>query len=184
MTYTEWSIASRYAEACRTPSDIWEHLPILHNLARELDAQNIIELGTRGGVSTLAWLAAVERTGGHVYSVDIDPGPQLEHRQWTFIQGDDLSPEVIAQLPDSADIVFIDTSHDYRDTLAELNVYRYRVRPGGRIVLHDTNLKHPLDVPRFPEYPVRVAVDEFCAEEDLNVTYLPNCFGLGIVEMT
>jgi predicted O-methyltransferase YrrM len=113
-----------YRQACKTPSDIYEHLPTFVDIATRMKAQTVIELGTRGGVSTVAWLYAMEQTGGHLWSVDVDPAPMFgAHERWTFIQGDDTKPETLAQLPDKADIVFIDTSHLYVHTLQELNIY-------------------------------------------------------------
>ena len=174
------TIISQYEEARRTPSDIYLHLPLFVSLVQALDAKTVIELGTRGGVSTIAWLYGVEATGGHVWSVDIDPAPELQHPQWTFIQGNDLDPTVVRQLPD-AEIVFIDTSHAYQQTMAELNVYRWKVKPGGRIVLHDTELAHPMGVPQLPRYPVKQAVEDFCFDENLSWQNFPENFGLGVI---
>lgn len=177
-------IVDAYIDACETPSDIVEHLPTFVQLCESLKAKKVIELGTRGGVSTVAWLYGLELTDGHLWSVDIDPAPELEHERWTFIQGSDLELSTLKQLPDDADIVFIDTSHDYQHTKAELSVYKWRVRPGGRIVLHDTALARPEGwTRRQPEFPVRTAVDEFCRDEGLKVRYWPNCFGLGVIQI-
>lgn len=177
------NLAVSYQHACTTPSDIFEHCPVFVDLVRQLEAQTVIELGTRGGVSTIAWLYGLTETDGHLWSVDIDPAPEFEHDRWTFIQGDDLSRSVLDQLPDNADIVFIDTSHTYEDTLAELNVYLWKVRAGGKIVLHDTELRRPFGIPDQKPFPVRRAVDLFCAEEALPVEFLANCNGLGIISI-
>ena len=101
-------LAHEYQRLCLTPSDINEHLPKFVAMVEALDASHVIELGTRTGVSTVAWLHALEGRG-HLTSVDIDPAPPIgEHKHWTFIQGDDLDPYVIARL-ESAAIVFIVT---------------------------------------------------------------------------
>ena len=52
----------RYQQHLATPSDIQHHLGLLFSLARG----NVLELGTRSGVSTAALLAGVERQGGRV----------------------------------------------------------------------------------------------------------------------
>lgn len=174
-------IVDLYEKACTTPSDIYEHLPLFVELCRLLDAKTVIELGTRGGVSTVGWLYGLELTDGHLWSVDIDPAPEFSHERWTFIQGNDLDRDVFNALPDNADVVFIDTSHEYEQTCAELRVYRWKVRTGGRIVLHDTELAHPYGLPIRPRYPVKAAVEEFCAEEALTWHNYPNCFGLGVI---
>jgi len=171
-------LADRYEQLCATPSDIYMHLPTFVRLVEELDAQHVIELGTRTGVSTVAWLYGLEKTGGRLTSVDIDPKPNIEDwPHWTFHQADDLDPRLLTEL-DPADIVFIDTSHHYRQTLAELHVYRHLVRPGGRIVLHDTELPFPEGAPvGDPRFPVRKAIEQFCADEGLEFTVDPNTSG-------
>lgn len=176
-------IGDRYRQAVRTSSDINEHLPKLVELCKSLKAKKIIELGTRGGNSTVAWLFGLHQTYGHLWSVDIDPAPEFTDERWTFIQGDDLSPEVFNQLPNDADIVFVDTSHQYEQTIAELHLYKWKVRPGGKIVLHDTELAHPFGMPLRPRYPVKTAIEEFCGEEALSWENFPNCFGLGVISI-
>ncbi len=100
-----------YQQACATPSDIYLHLPRMVELVKALDAQHVLELGTRTGVSTTAWLYALRSTGGRLTSVDLDAKPPIgEFDHWTYIQGDDCDPAII-DLLEPADIVFIDTSH-------------------------------------------------------------------------
>lgn len=177
------SLAELYAERCETPSDIYLHLPRFVAMVEELNAQHVIELGTRSGVSTIAWLHALERTGGRLTSIDIDPRPSIgEWPHWTFIQGDDEDPDVVGQL-DVADIVFIDTSHLYEHTLRELNLYRWLVRPGGLLVLHDTMLEQPEGAPPRPRFPVRTAVEEFCRAENFGWINVPDCWGLGVIRV-
>lgn len=176
-------LTAEYDRVCGTISDIYLHLPRFVDMVSELDAQHVIELGTRSGVSTVAWLHGLSKTGGRLTSVDIDPGPELEADNWTFIQGDDLDPVVVSTL-EPADVVFIDTSHHYDQTVRELNVYRWLVKPGGRIVCHDTQLRQPIGAPPRPLYPVRTAIEEFTAEQGFKWTEHPECWGLGIIEVT
>jgi cephalosporin hydroxylase len=170
-------LAAMYEERCSTPSDIVAHLPRCVALCAELDATSVIELGTRTGVSTIAWLYALEGKG-ELISIDLDARPPIgEWDHWTFIQGSDMDPAIVAGLP-KADIVFIDTSHLYEHTVAELNVYRWLVRSGGKIVLHDTELVRPEGAPAFPRFPVKTAVAEFCEQEALSWVNHPDCWGL------
>src|SRR5690348_17788993 len=39
-----------------------------------------------------------------------------------------------------SDVFFLDTSHEYDHTLAELRAYMPRVAPGGVALFHDTNI--------------------------------------------
>jgi predicted O-methyltransferase YrrM len=181
VTLAEW-----YAELCATPSDIYLHLPRFVQMVEELDAMHVVELGTRSGVSTVAWLHALERTGGRLTSVDLDPAPDIgEWPHWRFIRGDDLDPAVVKACSDPApDIVFIDTSHHYRHTCQELAVYRWVVKPGGLIVCHDTMLPVPEGAPPGdPRYPVRRAIDEFVKAEGFQWVNVPECWGLGVIKV-
>jgi len=174
------SLATEYARVCDTPSDIHLHLPRMVDLVNEIDASSVIELGTRSGVSTIAWLYALEGRG-FVTSVDIDPAPPIgDHDHWTFIQGNDL--DVADQLY-PADIVFIDTSHHYDQTVAELAAYLPLVNPGGRIVLHDTQLRRPEGSPARPLFPVRTAICEFVEAHGFRWTEWLDCWGLGVIEI-
>ena len=128
-------------------SDSWDisfHLPTLALLDREFHLRTIVELGTRGGISTTALIEAARVIGGSVLSVDL--APCLEARQriektglanhWTFIQ----SPDMILgddEIPPAIDLLFIDTSHQYTHTRQELENFGRRVRSRGWIALHD-----------------------------------------------
>lgn len=177
------SLETEYQRVCATPSDIQHHLPRFVQMVEDLDARHVIELGTRTGVSTLAWLYGLARTGGHLTSVDIDAAPQIgSYEHWTFIQGDDCDPAVFTRL-EPAEIVFIDTSHLYDHTIRELHLYRHLVKPGGRLVLHDTRLERPEGAPPRPRFPVRVAIEEFCLEERLKWSEYADSWGLGVIQL-
>lgn len=176
------SLADDYARVCATPSDIVNHLPRFVQLVEDLDASHVIELGTRTGVSTIAWLYALQGRG-RLTSVDIDEKPPIgDHDHWTFIQGDDLDPDVIARL-DPAEIVFIDTSHLYDHTVAELDTYLPLVKPGGRIVCHDTQLRRPEGSPSRPLFPVKTAIREFTDKHGLEWSEYLDSWGLGVIEI-
>ena len=116
---------------------------ILFNYAVKGNCKRMLELGTRSGVSTRIFAYACKVTGGHLFSMDIGKY-EVEniHRgeNWglnkyiTFIIDDDL--EVMWNLP--IDLLFIDTTHFYEQTLAELQKYSRYVRYGGVILLHDS----------------------------------------------
>ncbi len=174
---------AEYERRCQEQSDIHQHLPRLHQEASIGNAQ-IIELGVRSGNSTAAFLAAIEAHGGFLHSVDIHR-PQLPwsgHPQWRFHLGDDL---VISEdLPDDVDIVFIDTSHHFLQTLAELEVFVPKVKPGGVVLLHDTELEDPYGAPPDdPAFPVAAAIRSYAADHGLTVEWVAGCYGLGVVHV-
>lgn len=187
----ESELEAAYRVLCRRPSDIYEHLPALVDVATRAGAQRIIELGVRTGVSTVAWLTALERLGsGELWSVDTGPAP-FEVPGWNFVQGDDLDPAVLRRLPGEADVVFVDTDHRYGLTRDEIRTYARRVRPGGAMVFHDTNVEifdHHAPGTE-PPYPVHKAVCEAfdppgggeTAFEVAKVERHDNCNGLTVV---
>jgi predicted O-methyltransferase YrrM len=170
---------------CAGNSDIVGHLPYLHE--RALKASTMIELGVRSGESSCAFLAAGVKTGGRLFSVDIEPPGVPAHwwdgTGWTFILGNDL--EVGAQLPKVCDLLFIDTSHTYRQTSDELALYGPRVAPGGVILLHDTDLEvAPGSVAEEDRgFPVRRAVQDWCKTQGLTPTFREGWHGLGVIEV-
>lgn len=171
-------IATEYRRRCEVPSDISMFPPRLVELVEETDAAHVIELGVRGGVSTIAWLYGLSLTGGPLTSIDVSPAPELGfHAHWRFIQGDDLDPDVLARL-DQADIVFIDTTHEYAQTLSELLSYRRLVRSGGYIVLHDTELKIG------GIQPVKLAAQALCAREGFEWRNHDQFPGLGEIRVS
>lgn len=178
------TLESEYARLCATPSDIYLHLPRFVEMVQTLNTQHVIELGTRTGVSTVAFLYALEATGGRLTSVDLDGQPPIgEHPHWTFIQGDDMDPAISGGL-DPAEIVFIDTSHHYLHTLRELHTYRWLVKSGGLIVCHDTELPIPEGHPHGdPVFPVKRAIERFVDETGFDWLNVPECYGLGIIKV-
>jgi len=165
-------------------SDIQDHLWFLHDAVMEEGARVVVELGTRDGNSTSAFLTALEsnKGKGHLWSIDITPvnAPAAWWRSglWTFIFGDDL--KVRDHVPDDIDILFIDTSHYYDHTLSELRLYGPRSKT---ILLHDVDLEEPWGKPRKdPKFPVRAAIGTWIAEaEHRTVEYLEGSHGLGVI---
>lgn len=175
-------LEAEYNRLCTTPSDIVGHLPRFVEFVRLLEAQHVIELGTRTGVSTIAWLHGLNQTGGRLTSIDIDERPDIgEYSHWTYLQGSDMDPAIFDQL-EPAEIVFIDTSHEYEHTVAELFQYRWLVKPGGIMVLHDTELPS-VGVPTDPPYPVRSAIQKFVEATGYEWQEIPGSWGLGVIKL-
>ena len=120
-----------------TDGDIQKDLWILREYAQRVD--NVLELGVRDGVSTVAFLAAAP---WRLVSVDIDPCQEAQKllniapstTTWTFIQGDSRAFSYpVGFMPD---LTFIDTKHTYPQLLAELQVHAQNTKK--YIILHDT----------------------------------------------
>ncbi len=178
--------ATEYAIRSGEPSDIVDWMPTLHDEVCRYPGAEIIELGVRSGNSTIAFLAAADKVDGHVWSVDLMPAyvPDWWHftGRWDFIQGNDIPPP--ENLPDECDILFIDSSHWYNHTYQELSFYVPRVRPGGLVMLHDTELQLPDGLPAGePMFPVSSALNRYCNETGLFWHNNTGCNGLGKIKI-
>lgn len=167
-------IKQKYLELCQTQSDIQHHLPLLYSLAKG----NVLELGTRTGVSTTALLAGVEVYGGRVLSVDIEDCSALfsEHPQWAFWQNSSTDTDAaqdIATYAGPFDLLLADTEHTVEQVTAELALWSTHMRPSGHILVHDTET--------FPG--VRRAITEFCTARSWPVTFVLPCNGMAVIEV-
>ncbi len=165
---------SAYLQACATNSDIQHYLPLLYSVARG----NVVELGTRGGMSTTALLAGVEAHGGTVWSVDIDErsrGVADGNPLWTFTQADSRDAKFAEYVKGQAgeiDVLLIDTYHTRTQAKAELDVWHRYVKPGGTILMHDPE--------SFPG--VRRAAQEFADSKQWPITFILPCNGMAVIE--
>jgi predicted O-methyltransferase YrrM len=55
-----------------------------------------------------------------------------------LLLGTSMDTKVVSALPNKIDVLFIDTSHRYPDTLDEILFYAPRMAEGGYMVLHDS----------------------------------------------
>jgi GT2 family glycosyltransferase len=185
-------LLSYLSERIERKSDINEHLGFLYTLVVESGAQKIVELGTRGGDSTCAFLIGAFVTGGHVVSVDHGKGTEYTQEPstsdrlsqtsafvknklglsdlWTLVVRDDA--EFASEYSDEIDLLFIDTIHSYEQTRIELEKWGSKVVDGAFILLHDTV--------SYPEQ--NKAIWEFLDKNPLS-QYVEhkNCNGLGII---
>lgn len=150
----------------------------------------MIELGVRTGISTAAFLT----TAAAVWSCDIErprvPDAWHSLANWHFILGSSTDARTVSAFPQWCDLLFIDTSHDYDQTLLELCTYWDRIRPGGLALLHDTEWE-PLDPAANgdrtcreldrPGGPVTRAIETFTSGHGLSWINRHGSFGLGII---
>lgn len=163
------------------PSSMHEHMDYIRETAAR--ATRVLELGVNQGTSCVSLLAGL-RPGGRMVSVDIQ-GPltpirfvlewcagEVRERNWCFFQADTL--DAMARFRDwgwTFDLAFLDSSHQYAATRAELVLLDRLLEPGGVVLAHDTV--------SFPQ--VRRAVAEFCRDRGWEWTDRPACHGLGTV---
>jgi cephalosporin hydroxylase len=165
-------------------SDIQDHMPVLFEMVTTYPHAHVVELGTRTGNSTSAFLAGVEKVGGFLTSIDVNepnvPPWMKASMYWKYFVEDDMTFDV-NQLPMYIDILFIDTSHDYDHTLAELKKFYPLVEWGGTILMHDTNLEVMPGLKPQEPFPVRRALDTFCGEINKKWDNLDGPYGLGVI---
>lgn len=179
------SLLDGYVRRAHLPSDIVEYLPLLYGYARVYERVRVLEIGTRDGNSTLAFLAAAEAVDGHVWSVDMDATvpdhgngmlPWKHSARWTFTAGNSIEPTVAACQPGQVDVLFIDSGHEYDLTLRELEAYMPRVVSGGTALFHDTGMD-------YDSFGVKRALNVYCARNGLAWAELPGQYGLGVIHI-
>ena len=146
---------------------------------------NVIELGSFVGWTSAHLALALQARGGtgRLYCVDYMQDylelvrMNLRRHQldacFTPVPGMSLDTAVLNALPPKADIIFLDTSHDYPATLEEVLVYAPRLAPDGCLVLHDSiglpGVRRSLE-----ELPDRFHRHTFATERGNGVTVLLN----------
>jgi caffeoyl-CoA O-methyltransferase len=128
---------------------------LLRQLTEAIGAKRVVELGTSTGESGLWFALALRKTGGHLYTHDIDPGRIAVARAnfkragvedlITIVEGN--AHETAVKNTDPIDVLFIDAEKEgYAEYLKQLLPY---VRPGGLILAH--NMRRPPPDPRYIE---------------------------------
>ena len=138
---------------CPSSSAIGDHICTIFSDVIIQKPSFIVELGTRGGESTKALLAAAYYSEAIVLSIDLSEQPQLElppdlRKLWRFVQSDDIDfgKNHFVNWCESNDIkpvidfLFIDSSHLYKHTSQEIDTWFKFLSKDAVVVLHDTNM--------------------------------------------
>ena len=118
-----------------------KHIMTLFSIALGGKSKNIIELGVRGGNTTLPLILAAKLNGGKVTSVDINETefecPEDLQDNWTFVKSDAI--EFLSKInPDETiDLIYIDDWHSYEHVKKELEIIDRLISPSTIILLHD-----------------------------------------------
>ena len=118
----------------------------LRLLAESSGAKSVMEIGTSTGYSGLWFCLALQSTGGHLTTFELDHGRATMARGHfkdagvdslvTIVEGD--AHQNVAKLKDPVDLAFIDADKDgYVDYL---NKVLPLVRPGGLILAHNVDM--------------------------------------------
>ena len=171
-------IEQLYKERCKQVTDINEHLPVLRELASQVD--HVTEFGVREGHSTVAFATALPNT---LISYDINRMPPILEAAviaymprfaFKFIRANVLKVEI-----EPTDLLFIDSYHTYEHLNREFELHSNKVN--RFLVFHDTETFGTQGEDGSTPG-LMAAVDEFMAEGDFNMTHYPNNNGLTILE--
>ena len=159
LTDEEWQLLQEWFEETTRQNLIGECvipiMSLLHGLVMGSGIQRIVQLGTHAGYSALLLGFSLRqmRVQNGLFSFEIDEPLCRFARQW--LERASLSSVVQVELRSSLDpaspqlardylggapeLIFLDSSHEYRQTLNELVAWYPALAPGGLIVLHDTS---------------------------------------------
>jgi cephalosporin hydroxylase len=129
-------------------TDISDHLPMLFTESLNIESKLIVELGVGDGESTFVLERVANLWGAKLVSVDIDDRAEVSSfKDRIFVQSDDIS--FAAEFPEWChrrgfepviDILFIDTSHLYDHTVAEISAWFPYLASRCKVFFHDTNM--------------------------------------------
>lgn len=130
-------------------TDISDHLAMLFTESLNIESKLIVELGVGDGESTFVLERVANLWGAKLVSVDIDDRAEVSSfKDRIFVQSDDIS--FAAEFPDWCrrrgfepviDILFIDTSHLYDHTVAEIRSWFPYLASRCKVFFHDTNMR-------------------------------------------
>ncbi len=138
------TIEEGYTWAKDTPSNIFQHIPVLEELA--LQCTSVGELGLNTMTSTWGFLKGLrfnKKKKKHHFAMDIN-GPPPGYNQLVeickrnkitneFVHGNSLRSDI-----PKVDLLFIDTCHHYAQLIRELEKHHKHVKK--YIVLHNTEI--------------------------------------------
>lgn len=129
---------TEYLTAKNNISDINQHIPVIFEYACRV--KHITEMGVRTGVSTRAFLYAVQKCNSLLRSYDIVFNDKVNdlfveakkaNLNANYMMGNTLKIEI-----EETDLLFIDTDHTYSQLSQELKLHGNKARK--YIIFHDT----------------------------------------------
>jgi cephalosporin hydroxylase len=122
----------------------------LAKMVRHLKPKKVVELGTDIGRSALFMMTQLP-VNSKLYTVEvglhdaIDLTPFKNDPRLVIVKGNDLDSAVLAKVGKDIDLLFMDTSHEYAQSVLEIQEYLPRMSPRGIIVMDDIHLNSEMD---------------------------------------
>jgi predicted O-methyltransferase YrrM len=155
----DWRVLSDWFEATTRENLVGECgvplMSLLHGLIMGSGIQRIVQLGTAAGYSALLQgfflrqmharrglftLEIDERLGNFarewIHRAQLDDVAHLELRSSLHPESVDLARDYLGGDPE---LIFVDSSHEYRQTVDELAAWYPALAPGGLMILHDVS---------------------------------------------
>ncbi|HEX4641143.1 MAG TPA: class I SAM-dependent methyltransferase [Chthoniobacterales bacterium] len=159
LTDDEWSVLRDWYGQTDRNGPIGECavplISLLHGLVMGNRVTRIVQLGTCAGYSALllGWMLRRMKAPRGLLSLDHDPAMCEMARRWIeradlrdFVEiakGSSLDTGSIEAarkyLGGDPELIIVDSSHEYRSTLSELDLWYPALAPGGLLVLHDVS---------------------------------------------
>jgi predicted O-methyltransferase YrrM len=130
-------------------------MSLLHGFVTGNRLTRIVQLGTCAGYSALllGWMLRRMNATRGLFSLDLDPAMCELARRWIERAGLDEFVEIAEgssldagsinaaekYLGAAPQLIIVDSSHEYRSTLAELDLWYRVLAAGGLLVLHDVS---------------------------------------------
>jgi predicted O-methyltransferase YrrM len=118
-------------------------------------ASRIVQLGTCSGYSALllGWMLRRMNAEHGLFSLDLDPAMCEVSRGWitraglenfvAIVQRNSVDPQsplaAKEYLGGDPELIILDSSHEYQQTLDELDLWYPALEPGGLLILHDVS---------------------------------------------
>lgn len=158
-------------------SSIGKHLLIIYSLAVGVNAQRALDLGI--GDTTQALRAAMQVTGGKLFSCDMD-----HQRFSTLLNQIDSQWELYLEPSDSFmkkmsppfDFILHDAAHDYWQLRQDLKLMIPMMRQFGLVCIHDT--QHSDIGGQMTQ-----AIREECKDRQVSWVHLPFSYGMTILRV-
>jgi hypothetical protein len=178
------------------PSAWWEHVPVAHWLVSRLQPRSVVELGSHFGVSFFAFCEAAQAFSADtfVYAIDswqgdehaghygedvygrVQAEQQQQHRQHSRLIRSSFDEAAQHFASASIDLLHIDGLHTYTAVKHDLDTWLPKVRPGGTILFHDTNVRER-------EFGVWQLWQELQSDGRFSTLELRNGHGLGLASL-
>jgi cephalosporin hydroxylase len=162
----------------KCPLDLWIYQEILVRTAPEL----VIETGTFRGGSALYIASILDLLGqGEIISIDVEARQDRpRHPRITYLLGSSVDSAIVEEVRVRADgrstMIILDSDHHADHVYRELVTYSSMVRPGGYLIVEDTNVNGHPAFPNFGPGPMEAA-DRFLKEDGgFDIDLLANRF--------